>query len=347
MSGGVDSSLVAALLLEGGHHVTGVTLDLLPVGTNSGGAVTDARRVCDELGIEHVTLSAHELFESTVIQPFAEGYARGETPNPCIICNETIKFGYLLEWAVKQGFDKLATGHYARIVEFAHPISGEVSLALARARDRNKDQTYFLYRIPEAHLSHIMFPLGNFTKDEVRAKARMFNISVAEKPESQDICFTAECGRIGVISRYCPHSLDAGVVYDTDRQSLGTHKGLAHYTIGQRKGLGIGGQGEPLFVVSVDAQDNALIVGSKDDLAVRQVTAIQALAGQGWDSQVQAMIRYNMEPVSVEVSYRDGTITAHFTEPLYGVAPGQSLVCYRTVGDFDIVVGGGIIECAS
>lgn len=347
MSGGVDSSTVAALLLKEGHQVTGVTLDLLPPDLDSGGAVEDARRACAEIGIKHIVLSVRDLFESAVMKPFAEAYAGGLTPNPCVVCNEAIKFGFLFEWAREQGFEKLATGHYARIVEVANPGTGNTSLALARARDLAKDQTYFLYRVPVDHLAHVLFPLGDFTKEEVRAQARLLNISAAEKNESQDICFTSKSGHIGAVSRYCPQALEPGVVYDKERHVLGTHKGLAHYTIGQRKGLGIGGQGEPLFVTHVDSQNNALIVGSKDDLAIREVSAAQALITPEWDTVIRAMVRYNMSPIPVQAVFKDGHICAKFLEPIYGVAPGQSLVCYRKVGELDIVVGGGIVECAS
>lgn len=340
MSGGVDSSTVAALLLQQGHKVTGITLDLLPSDIDSGGAVKGAQKVCAELGIEHVTLSLSELFESAVMKPFAEGYARGETPNPCILCNQAIKFGFLLEWVLAQGFDKLATGHYAQIVELP-------ALALARPLDTVKDQTYFLYRVPQDSLKHVLFPLGGFTKDEVRKKAHELNVSAAEKAESQDICFTARIGHIGAISRYCSGALEQGVVYDKERNILGSHHGLAHYTIGQRKGLGIGGHGEPLFVSKIDSVNNALIVGSKEDLAVSEVTADNVVVTSQWDGEVEAMIRYNMKPVPATVTLESGIIVATFDEPLYGVAPGQSIVCYRKVGDYDIVVGGGIIACAN
>lgn len=331
------------MLLEQGHDVTGVTMQLWPSSDEDGGccsvgAVRDAKRVCDLLGIPHYALNYRSVFEHQVVDAFADEYARGRTPNPCIVCNDLVKFGDLLAKVLAQGADFLATGHYARIVTDAR---GEPDLA--RGADPEKDQSYFLYRLTRAQASHLLFPLGGLHKTEVRALARRLGMSVSEKPESQETCFAVDGDYLPVVRSRHPDAFTAGEIVDESGAVLGMHTGIANYTVGQRKGIGIGGAPDPLYVLAIDASTNRVIVGPVARLNVSQVTAEQVVWKGDAIESVLAMVRYRMEPRPATARFDDGRLTVTFDSPISGVAPGQSVVCYRG----DIVIGGGVISCAS
>jgi tRNA-specific 2-thiouridylase len=346
MSGGVDSSVAAALLLKQGHDVTGVTMQLWPSSDLEGGccsvsAVRDARKVCDLLGIAHYTLNYREVFEREVVGPFAAEYARGRTPNPCIVCNDKVKFSDLLAKVAAQGADFLATGHYARIVSQGDGQAGE--LRLARGLDPGKDQSYFLYRLTDAQLAHTLFPVGELHKRDVRAIAERMGLPVARKAESQETCFAVQGDYVPVVAQRAASAVLPGEIVDSTGKVLGRHRGLAHHTVGQRKGLGIGGSGDPLFVLSLDAQNNRVVVGGREELEVNRVEARDVVWHGETREQVSAAVRYRMPVVDALATYDGATLEVSFAEPLSGVACGQSVVCYRG----DIVIGGGVIECAS
>jgi tRNA-uridine 2-sulfurtransferase len=342
MSGGVDSSVAAALLLERGHDVTGVTMQLWPSSAEEGGccsvsAIRDARRVCDLLGIAHYTLNFRESFEREVIARFAEDYAAGRTPNPCIVCNDTLKFSDLLAKVMAQGADFLATGHYARIMRDS---GGDPWLS--RGVDREKDQSYFLYRMSQPQLEHVLFPVGELCKPEVRQIATRLGLAVAEKAESQEVCFAPAGQHAGVVQSRRPGALVPGDIVDASGSALGRHEGLAKYTVGQRKGLGIGG-GVPLFVLALDAANNRVIVGSRDDLLVTRLSAVDTVWHGGAEERVTAAVRYRMEPVPALARFNGTALEVAFDSPVEAVAPGQAVVCYQG----ELVLGGGVIECAS
>ena len=344
MSGGVDSSVTAALLLEQGHDVTGVTMQLWPSSDDAGGccsvsAVRDARRVCDLLGIPHYSLNYRELFEREVVIPFADEYAAGRTPNPCLVCNDRLKFSDLLGKVALQGAEFLATGHYARI---AADSAGK--LQLMRGVDSGKDQSYFLYRMTPAQLAATLFPVGELTKPQVREMAIALGLHVAEKPDSQEICFAEAGEHASVVARLRPDAAVAGTVELIDGTVVGQHRGIAHYTVGQRKGLGIAAA-DPLYVLAIDATRNVVTVGPKSALSASSVTALDAVwrAPLGVDVDVTAMVRYRMEPVRASAWCDGERLAVEFVEPLDGIAPGQAVVCYTG----DVCIGGGTIECAN
>ena len=346
MSGGVDSSVSAALLLEQGHDVTGVTMQLWPSSEDEGGccsvsAVRDARRVCDLLGIAHYTLNFRELFERAVVTPFAEEYAAGRTPNPCIVCNDMLKFSELLAKVSAQGAEFLATGHYARIVR-----DDESAPWLSRAIDPGKDQSYFLYRLSTSQMDHVLFPVGELHKSEVRAIAARIGLAVAEKPDSQEVCFAPAGEHARVVGERRPGAVCVGEIVDQNGYVLGAHNGIANFTVGQRKGLGIGG-GAPLIVLAINADGNRVVVGPREALRVSAVTGCEVVWRGRDDEAVEAMVRYRMDarPASAHVTRDSGgtSLEVRLAEPLEAVAPGQAVVCYQQ----ERVVGGGVIQCAS
>lgn len=342
MSGGVDSSVSAALLLEQGHDVTGVTMQLWPSGDQEGGccsvnAVRDARRVCDFLGIPHYALNFRESFERGVVSPFADEYAAGRTPNPCIACNDRLKFSELLVKVAEQGAEFLATGHYARIV-----CDADGTPWLARGVDADKDQSYFLYRLTRSQLEHVLFPVGELTKPQVRAVAERIGLHVAEKPESQEICFAPAGEHATVVKARRPEALTPGDIVSLDGTILGRHRGIAHFTVGQRRGLGVAAA-TPLYVVRIDAAENRVVVGGRDALRVNRVVADDVVWNLGSPATVDAAVRYRMAPRHTTATFDDHELVVDFDEPLEGVAPGQAVVCYRD----ERVVGGGTIRCAS
>ncbi len=342
MSGGVDSSVAAALLIEQGHDVTGVTMQLWPSGDAEGGccsvdAVRDARRVCDLLGIAHYTLNFRDAFESQVVSEFASAYAKGLTPNPCIVCNDRLKFSDLLARVSAQGAEYLATGHYARVVRDADGTPW-----LARGIDPGKDQSYFLYRLTTTQLDHVLFPVGELEKPAVRAIAERMGLHVAEKPDSQEVCFASAGQHARVVGERHPEALIPGEIVTSRGEVVGRHSGIAGYTVGQRKGLGVSAP-SPLYVLAIDAKLNRIVVGGWEELAVTRVEADDVVWRAGLEQQVRAMIRYRMPAQEARATFADGRLRVTFQAPIHGVAPGQAVVCYSQ----DRVIGGGTVTCAS
>jgi tRNA-specific 2-thiouridylase len=340
MSGGVDSSVAAALLQAQGHDVVGVTLQQWPRGdmesAKHGGccslnAVEDARRVASLLGIPYYCWNLEKEFGERVIEPFHRDYLEGRTPNPCVRCNAFVRFDLMLGRVLELGFDRLATGHYARIVN---------GTELHTAVDGAKDQSYMLYHLDRERLGHIVFPLGGMTKGEVREHAREFGLPVANKAESQEICFIPR----GETSRYLADRLPVheGSVVDSGGRELGTHRGTALYTVGQRSGFGDLAEAGPWYVLRVDAPTNRLVVGRKGELAVTTVELRDTTFIDGWVREpvrCEARLRYHAAPIPGV--YGAGQLS--LDEPFLGAAPGQAAVLYSG----SRVLGGGIIASAS
>ena len=357
MSGGVDSSVVAALLTRAGYDVIGVTLQLYDHGeaTRRKGAccagrdIHDARAVAAKLGIAHFVLDYEERFRAAVINPFIESYAAGETPVPCVACNQQIKFADLLETARDLGAAALATGHY---VESRRLTNG--SRALFRARDPERDQSYFLYGTTPEELDFLRFPLGARPKREVRALARELGLAVADKEDSQDICFVPSGRYTDVIARLRPDAAEPGEIVHLDGRVLGRHPGIVHYTIGQRRGLGVA-TGDPLYVVRLDPARRQVVVGPRAALQVHRIR----LADVNWlgDAPLEVAARDDL-PVFVRVrstrAPRPAMLFANasgaeveLADGEEGVAPGQACVIYDSAGDRARLLGGGIIRSAA
>jgi tRNA-specific 2-thiouridylase len=340
MSGGVDSSVAARLLAEQGHDIAGVTMCLGVMPKEGGPAkccgpreVEDAHQVCLTLGIRHIVTDFAADLEEKVIAPFIAEYLRGRTPNPCVECNRSLKFDGLLKKASAWGFDALATGHYARIDN----DGGDYQLK--NAKDRKKDQTYFLYAIRKEALPHIIFPLADLTKDEVKSEARRAGLPVFEKGESQDICFIPKNG-FGDFLAGRSILGESGVIIHQNGRILGRHRGIAHYTIGQRTGLGISWP-VPLYVLSIDGADNKLIVGERDLLKAAGLRADRVnLLVDELPDEALVKIRYNHRGVRSRLSLQDGVLEAVFHHAEDAVAPGQSAVLYNN----GRVLGGGVIK---
>ncbi|MGP1396910.1 MAG: tRNA 2-thiouridine(34) synthase MnmA [Inquilinaceae bacterium] len=347
MSGGVDSSVTAALLAEQGYDTIGVTLQLYDHGEAVGrkGAccagqdIHDARRVAAGLGMPHYVLDYESRFAQGVMDDFADSYLRGETPIPCVRCNQRVKFRDLLEMARDLGADALATGHYVR------RVAGPDGVTLRRAADPAKDQSYFLFATTAAQLDYLRFPLGAMTKAETRAHAERFGLSVADKPDSQDICFVPTGGYADIVAKLRPGAAEPGDIVHVDGRVLGRHDGIIHFTVGQRRGLGLGG-GDPLYVVGLDAADGRVLVGPRAALArdTVRVTDFNWLTAPPADGvAVTVKLRSAQAPAAaILVDTGDGRAEIRLDEPQFGVAPGQAAVCY----DGDVVLGGGWIESA-
>jgi len=340
MSGGVDSSVVAALLQAQGHEVVGITLQQWPRGETEesakhGGccslsAVEDARRVANVLGIPYYCWNLEAEFGERVIEPFHRDYLEGRTPNPCVRCNAFVRFDLMLARVLDLGFEKLATGHYARI------LAGADGPELHVAVDPAKDQSYMLYHLDRERLARISFPLGGMTKREVREHAREFGLPVADKAESQEICFVPR----GETARYLSERLPvhAGPVVDSAGRELGSHRGTALYTVGQRSGFGDLREAGPWYVLKIDAPSNRLVVGRKDDLAVQEVGLrdMSFIDGRAVEPvRCHARLRYHAQPIAA--TYASGRLI--LDEPFLGAAPGQAAVLYAGTR----VLGGGII----
>ena len=340
MSGGVDSSVAAALLQAQGHDVVGITLQQWPredmeEGARNGGccslnAVEDARRVAAILGIPYYCWNLEKEFGERVIEPFHLDYLEGRTPNPCVRCNAFVRFDLMLRRVLALGFDRLATGHYARVV------AGANGAELHEGVDPAKDQSYMLYHLDRERLAQILFPLGGMTKAEVREHAREFALPVAAKPESQEICFIPRGETTKYLSQRLP--VQAGTVVDGSGHEVGTHHGTALYTVGQRTGFGSLREAGPWYVVRVDAPANRLVVGRREDLATTDVTLRDVSYIDGDIAEpvrCQARLRYHARPI--EATYEGGRLT--LSEPFFGAAPGQAAVLYSGTR----VLGGGII----
>jgi tRNA-specific 2-thiouridylase len=339
MSGGVDSSVAALLLKNEGYDVSGVTMCLgIPVEGDSAkccgaDAIDDAKRVCDRLKIPHYVFDYAAELEDKVIANFISQYKKGRTPNPCVECNRHLKFGTLLDKALMLDFDSLATGHYAAIEK------NENGYCLKRPKDKRKDQTYFLYSIPYERLGNILFPLAHFTKDEVRDLAKQNSLPVAEKQESQDICFVTQKNYQEFLLERVPE-IKPGPIVDLSGKILGKHRGIIFHTIGQRGGLGIS-HPTPLYVVSIDPVKNRIVVGEKKDLMGKALTAGDVnMLEENWPKEVHAKIRYRKKEALCEVRKEKDKLKVTFAEEQEAITPGQSVVFY----DHDRVLGGGIID---
>jgi tRNA-specific 2-thiouridylase len=347
MSGGVDSSVVAALAAQSGAEVIGVTLQLYDYGAATGrkGAccagddIRDARAVADRLGIAHYVFDHESRFREEVVEAFADDYLAGKTPIPCIRCNMGPKFTDLLTMARDLGADCLATGHYVR------RVTGAQGSELHRALDPARDQSYFLYGTTEAQLDFLRFPLGGLPKSETRALAETFGLGVAAKPDSQDICFVPDGDYAGVVSAIRPEGAAPGeIVHAQSGEVLGEHRGVIHYTVGQRRGLEIGGLKEPLYVTGIDAPSRRVLVGPRAMLAVSAARIVETnrigpMPGASLTAKVRSLAK--PVPVSLKGSLGGGSeVLLRFAQPEYGVAPGQAAVIYCG----DRVVGGGWID---
>ncbi|MBA2273980.1 MAG: tRNA 2-thiouridine(34) synthase MnmA [Actinobacteria bacterium] len=346
MSGGVDSSVAAALLKDAGYEVTGVMLKLWKgeaANNNSGccnvGAAEDARRVADALDIPFYVLNFADHFADTVVADFHADYASGRTPNPCVRCNQWVKFGALMGRARALGADVLATGHYARVLK----QNGRYSLL--RGVDTHKDQSYVLWMLDQEDLSHCLFPVGSLNKAETRALAAELGLRTATKPDSQEICFVRS-GDVGAyIAEHIPEGARPGPIRDRDGQIVGEHGGVARYTVGQRKGLGVS-LGEPVFVTSIDRADNVINVGRRTDLSVSELVIEEASFVQpGLPHDMDVLVQYRAHGETSPGRLRriaSGRCSVAFGRPVDAVAPGQSAALYDPLQPEELL-GGGII----
>jgi len=342
MSGGVDSSLAAALLVEAGHEVVGVTMNLAGAGSRccSLDDAEDARRVAERLGIRFYVANYRDRFRAEVMEPFADAYLQGRTPIPCVACNRRFKFAHLLQRARALGASRVATGHYARIA-CAGPGG---PLRLLRARDAAKDQTYFLFDLGQEELRHAAFPLGGLCKEEVRERARALGLATADKPESQEICFVPGGDYARVVESLRPEAVPGeGDVVDASGRVLGRHGGIHRFTVGQRRGLG-GGAAAPRYVLRLEPETNRVVVGPREALQQGEagVEGVRWVAGAAPSRAVEAevRIRHRHEAAPAEVEpLPQGRARVRFRAPVGAVTPGQAAVFYRG----DEVLGGGWI----
>jgi tRNA-specific 2-thiouridylase len=359
MSGGVDSSVTAALLTNAGFDVVGLTMQLYDHGKAlqkkgaccAGSDINDARSVANKLGIPHYVLNYENLFQDQVMEDFVESYLKGETPIPCVRCNQTVKFTDMFDRAKKLGASAMATGHYIRRKrKLGIPT-------LHRGIDSSKDQSYFLFATTNEQLEFLRFPLGSLTKDETRNAAKLYDLKVAEKPDSQDICFVPEGKYADVVRKLRPGSIDKGNIVDINGNILGQHDGIIDYTIGQRKGIGIGGRkgvedkDSKLYVIQLDAEKNQVVVGPKEFLKCKEIEISEC----NWImdkprknfSKVLVKLRNSSEPIPGEISINFETNTSEliFDKPQYGVSTGQAAVLYNP-NDTSQVLGGGWITKA-
>lgn len=353
MSGGVDSSVVAGLLAREGYDVVGVTLQLYDHGEAvhrkgaccAGQDIHDARRVAAALGVPHYVLDYEQRFKDAVMAPFANAYQQGETPVPCIACNQSVKFVDLMQVAQDLGADVLATGHYVQ----TRLVDGR--RRLFRPVDTHRDQSYFLFATTQAQLDFLRFPLGGMSKDDVRGHARSMGLEIAEKHDSQDICFVPQGKYVDVIRKMHPEALAGGDIVHLDGRVLGRHEGIINYTVGQRRGLGVAAA-EPLYVIKLDHKAGQVIVGPREALLTRTVRLrdvnwlggekLEALAaGNGMALEVK--VRSTRAPQQAALSMVDGAVHVTLFAGEYGISPGQACVFYADESDTTEVLGGGFI----
>lgn len=356
MSGGVDSSVTAALLHEEGYDVVGVTLQLYDYGKAverkgaccAGQDIYDAKRVAEEKGFPHYVLNYEDNFRDSVIDEFADSYMRGETPIPCVRCNQTVKFRDLLKVAHDLGADCMATGHYIK-----RAVNAETGQAeLYRAIDEGKDQSYFLFATTQQQLDFLRFPLGGWKKDVTREHAERLGLLVCNKPDSQDICFVPNGDYASVVKKIRPDAEKQGDIVDLEGQVMGQHSGVIHYTIGQRRGLGIGGgnndDNSPFYVVRVDPVANKVVVGPKEALARDIITIsdvnwlLDEIPAAGLNIDVKLRSVSKTAPAHLFMT-ENGQAEIHLQSAQYGIAPGQAAVCYLSNAEGQRVIGGGWI----
>ena len=381
MSGGVDSSVAALLLRQQGYRIVGLTMQLVPCGGEKVGgccgieAVRSAQKVCKKLGVPHYVVNFCEPFKQTVIKNFIQEYGRGHTPNPCVACNEKIKFDLLLKKALDIGADYLATGHYAIKKSKKQKAKSKIIYELQKGKDKNKDQSYFLYRLTQSQLKYLLFPLGNLTKPQVRRLAAKAGLPTATKPESQEICFIPDNNYRKFLAGAVSVKNEPGLIVDKKGKILGRHSGLSQYTIGQRKRLGClkiknqkskitsqksktaENQIRPHYVIKIDVKNNKLIVGAEKDLYQKKCLAknVNWINGQvpKLPFSVVAKIRYRSPVAKVTLKKQGQNLLCRFVKPQRAITPGQSIVFYlprgrkaTLRGQGSQVLGGGIIELA-
>ncbi len=331
MSGGVDSSVAALLLLEAGYDVVGATIV-----TGYGRSAEQAAQICQQLAIPHYLIEAKSLFQQQVIQPFVDEYSSGRTPNPCVECNARLKFPVFLPLMTELGASYLATGHYVRKVSYNDCFT------LQRALADEKDQTYFMYKLAPEILAKSLFPLGEYSKNEVRSLAVKEGLASAAQKDSYDICFIEDGDYRNCLSKFADIKAEPGDIIDQDGHILGQHKGLSHYTLGQRKGIDVA-LGYPAYVTGINTGNNHLILGQREELLSQsaRVNDLRFLTFGSLTEPLKALVRvrYKAEPVWATITQEDDSAKIDFSEPVWAVTPGQSAVFY----DNDILLGGGTI----
>tara|TARA_B100001057_G_scaffold199495_1_gene200155 strand:+ start:3004 stop:4134 length:1131 start_codon:yes stop_codon:yes gene_type:complete len=348
MSGGVDSSVVAGLIKEEGYDVTGITLKLYNDAKSSkegrqccaGQDILDAKRVSEQLGINHEILYYQEKFKKEVIDNFIDSYSSGETPIPCVQCNQTVKFRDLFKYSKDLKADVLVTGHYIKRVQ----INGKS--CMYRAKDFNRDQSYFLFSTSQEQLDFLRFPLGDIEKMETRNIAKKLNLNVAEKPDSQDICFVPNGDYSSVIKKYRPESFDSGNFIDVKGNVIGQHDGIINYTIGQRRGIKIAGK-DPLYVVKINTDNNTIVVGTKDALKINKIILRELnILGSREDfkKEIQIKVRSTGKLLRAKVEINSDKAEVNILDGENGVSPGQACVFYLNDETGDKVLGGGWID---
>ena len=348
MSGGVDSSVVAGIMKAEGYNVIGVTLKLYDDNKQqttgrqccAGRDILDAKRVSEQLNIEHKILFYQKKFKSEVIDSFIDSYVAGETPIPCVQCNQTVKFTDLFEYAKKLKADTLVTGHYVT------RIKNNGKADMYRAKDYSRDQSYFLFSTSQKQLDFLRFPLGQIEKNETRLIASKLNLNVADKPDSQDICFVPNGDYSSVIKKFRPESFKKGDILDVDGNKLGTHEGIINYTIGQRKGIKISAK-DPLYVIKVDADSNSIIVGKKDYLIIKnlELRNLNILGlPEDFKKTIQIKVRSTGKLLNAQINFKDFKGNVEILDNETGVSPGQACVFYSKDSLGDKVLGGGWIS---
>ena len=350
MSGGVDSSVVAALMKEGGYNVTGITLKLYDDAKSSkegrqccaGQDILDAKRVSEKLDIKHKILFYQKKFKSEVIDSFIDSYVAGETPIPCVQCNQTVKFRDLFKYAKDLNADALVTGHYVSRIQ----KNGQAYMY--RAKDQNRDQSYFLFSTSQEQLDYLRFPLGEIDKSKTRSIAQQLKLNVADKPDSQDICFVPNGDYSSVIKKLRPESFEPGKILDTSGNQIGEHEGIINYTIGQRKGIRISND-KPLYVVNINADNNTIIVGAKEFLEIKEIKLrdLNLLGNKkDFENLINIKVRSTGKLLKAKIAISDRNAKVEILESETGISPGQACVFYTKDEFGDKVLGGGWIHKA-
>ena len=348
MSGGVDSSVVAALMKEEGYDVKGITLKLYDDSKQSktgrqccaGQDIMDAKRVSEKINISHEILYYQKKFRSEVIDSFIDSYAAGETPIPCVQCNQTVKFRDLFKYAKDLKADALITGHYVS------RIQKNGNACLYRAKDRNRDQSYFLFGTTQEQLDYLRFPLGEIDKSETRLIAKKLSLNVADKPDSQDICFVPNGDYSSVIKKYRPSSFQNGKIIDLEGNQIGEHEGIINYTIGQRKGIRISSS-KPLYVININAENNTVVVGNKENLEIKEINLrdLNILAKkEEFEKIINIKVRSTGRLLKAKIKLKNNYAKVEILDKETGISPGQACVFYAEDKFGDKVLGGGWID---